>query len=108
MQNRLFPLDSHKDGIPTFEEELAHLGRVPSILYQSLEDAAFRTQSFRDTEFPDSKLDSGLSASLFRAYGLRNLRKHGIDAQEDEFKWTFDRLPFWEFPSITGGGTYGY
>lgn len=94
MQNRLFAADTEKDGIPTFEEELESLDRVPSTLYRSLEDAAFRTRQFRDTEFPDQRLDSGLSASLLRAYGLKNLRKEGIDAEQDEFKWTFDRLPF--------------
>ncbi len=82
------------DGLPDFSEALAALGRVPVSLYTGLEHAAFKTGSFRDAECPGERLDGGLSAGLFRFHGIRHLRSEGIDAAADEFKWTFDRLPF--------------
>jgi hypothetical protein len=91
MQITLLPLPPE---LPTFEQALADLGQVPSILYRGLEHAAFKTASFRDEECPDEPLDCGLSATLVRFHSTRFLRREGIDAQQDEFKWTFDRLPF--------------
>jgi hypothetical protein len=82
------------EGLPDFKEALAALGRVPATLYNGLEHAAFRTSSFRDAECPGERLDGGLSASLFRFHGIRHLHKEGIEAVADEFRWTFDRLPF--------------
>jgi hypothetical protein len=80
--------------LPTFASALSDLGGVPSILYRGLEHAAFKTGSFRDEQCPSEPLDGGLSASLFRFHGIRFLRREGIEAQQDEFRWTFDRLPF--------------
>jgi hypothetical protein len=91
MQISLHPLP---DGLPDFHTALRNLGRVPATLYQGLEHAAFRTCSFRDVESPGERLDGGLSASIFRFHAIRFLRKEGINAEADEFTWTFDRLPF--------------
>src|SRR4051794_22696925 len=82
------------DHIPSFEEEIEYLERLPSILYRSLEDAAFKTRSLHDTEFSGQRIDPGLSAAYFREHGLRNLKAQGIDAQEDKWKWTFNNIPF--------------
>ncbi len=95
MQIRLFQFSHPRpDYIPSFEEEIENLGRVPTILYHALEDAAFKARSAQDREFPGEKVDPGLSAAWFRAHALRNLRAEGIDAQEDKCKWTFNRIPF--------------
>src|SRR5437899_152457 len=91
MQLTILPLPPE---LPTFEQALADLGRVPSILYRGLEHAAFKTGNFRDEECPTESLDRGLSATLFRFHGIKFLCREGIDAQQDEFQWTFDRLPF--------------
>jgi hypothetical protein len=91
MQITILPLP---DGLPDFTTSLAALNRVPATLYNGLEHAAFKTSSFREVECPGERLDGGLSASLFRFHGIRHLHKEGIEAAADEFKWTFDRLPF--------------
>ena len=82
------------DDIPSFPEALAALKWVPDRVYAAAEDAAFRTSQFRDQESPGTKLDSGLSACLFRFHALRMLRSAGLEAQEDEFEWALDPLPF--------------
>lgn len=90
----LFPLDPVKHGVPPFQEVLTGLRRVPAILWGSLEAAAYKVRSYRDVECPGEQLDGGLSASIFRHHALRGLKQEGIAAQQDEFTWTFDRLPF--------------
>jgi len=95
MQAELFPLKPLPGKvIPSFEQVVAELRRVPAILYDSLEGAAYKVRTYRDAECPDERLDGGLSASIFRLHSLRGLKREGIDAEQDEFKWTFDRLPF--------------
>ncbi len=81
-------------GLPTYNSALTVLERVPDILYRGLEYGAFKTSSFRDAEFPKKRLDACLSASIFRAHAIDFLKREGIDAQADGFKWTFNDLPF--------------
>jgi hypothetical protein len=82
------------NGLPTFESAVANLERVPDIIYRGLEHGAYKTASFRDAEFPKKRLDACLSASIFRAHAIDFLKREGIDAQADGFKWTFNDLPF--------------
>ncbi len=91
IQTHLLPL---QDGLPTFESASQSLDRVPEILYRGLEYGASKTSEFRDREFPRKKMDACLSASIFRAHGIEYLRREGIDAQPDGFKWMFNNLPF--------------
>lgn len=91
MQTHLLPLPG---GLPTFESAIDDLDRVPQILYRGLEYGASKTSEFREREFPRKKLDACLSASIFRAHGIEYLRREGIDAQPDGFKWMFNNLPF--------------
>jgi hypothetical protein len=91
IQNHLLPLP---EGLPTFQSALQSLGRVPEILYRGLEYGASKTSEFRQREFPRKRLDACLSASIFRAHGIEYLRREGIDAQPDGFKWMFNNLPF--------------
>lgn len=91
MQTHLLPLP---EGLPTFASALQSLERAPEILYRGLEYGASKTSEFREKEFPRKRLDACLSASIFRAHGIEFLRREGIDAQPDGFKWTFNNLPF--------------
>ena len=91
IQNHLLPLP---EGLPTFQSAVKTLDRVPEILYRGLEYGASKTSEFRQREFPRKRLDACLSASIFRAHGIEYLRREGIDAQPDGFKWMFNNLPF--------------
>src|SRR3569833_3778310 len=95
MQIDLYPhLPNNGRVIPPFNSVLADLRRIPSILHGALEASAYKVRAYRDAEFPNERLDGGLSASIFRQHAIRKLKREGIDAANDEFKWTFDRLPF--------------
>jgi hypothetical protein len=91
MQNNLLPLP---EGLPTFQQALASLESVPSILYRGLEHAAYKTCTFRDDECPKELLDGGLSASLLRFHAIRYLQGKGIEALPDDPAWHFDHLSF--------------
>jgi hypothetical protein len=83
------------EALPTSTAALAALERVPEILYRGLEYAAYKTNAFRDAEFPDKRrLDACLSASIFRAHAIDFLRREGLDAREDGCNWHFNDLPF--------------
>jgi hypothetical protein len=83
------------EALPSPESALKELVRVPEILYRGLEYAAYKTNAFKDAEFPTKKkLDVGLSASIFRAHAIAFLRGEGLDAQEDGCNWQFNDLPF--------------
>jgi hypothetical protein len=92
MENQRTLLELPSD-LPDFSSAMNNLGRVPLILYQSLERAASKTASFRDVECPNEKLDEGLAATLLRFYAKRYLSDAGIEAQLDK-DWTLDWLPF--------------
>jgi len=83
------PLD-----LPTFEAALANLERVPELLYRGLEYGAYKTSAYRDAEFPEKRLDPGLSASMLRAHAIEFLQKEGLDARPDKCHWKFNDLPF--------------
>jgi len=85
---------SRPDDLPSFEQALQSLERVPDILFRGLENAAYRTSRFKTKESPTKPLDAGLTASLFRFHAIEFLQSEGIDAQPDEWKWTFNKLPF--------------
>jgi len=72
---------------------MAHLGRVPLILYQGSEHAAAKVAAFREAECPGERLDDGLAATLMRFHLKRFLDSKGIDAQLDE-DWSLEKLPF--------------
>ncbi len=69
------------------------LGRVPLVLYQSLEQAASKVATFREAECPGERLDDGLAATLIRFHVKRFLDSKGINAQLDE-DWSMEKLPF--------------
>ena len=80
--------------VPSFEDVVKDLRRVPAVLWGSLEGAAYKVRSYRDSECPGEQFEAGLSATIFRHHALKGLQKQGISARPDEFRWTFDRLPF--------------
>jgi len=82
------------DDLPDFNAALDHLGDVPSLLFEGLENAAYEVSQFREQHNPRKRLDSGLAASLFRFHSVKFLQEQGIDARIDGWKWTFNRLPF--------------
>jgi hypothetical protein len=82
------------EDLPSFDEAIEKLERVPEILFRGLEHAAYKTSRFKQEESPSKFLDAGLAASLFRFHSIDFLQAEGIDAQPDEWKWTFNRLPF--------------
>lgn len=83
------------EDLPSSDAALRELERVPEILYRGLEYAAYKTNAFKETEFPDKKrLDACLSASIFRAHAIEFLRREGLDARPDGCNWHFNDLPF--------------
>lgn len=90
MQRSLVPLPAD---LPTFDDAIQRLGNVPSILWRGLEHAAFRTSAFREAECPGRRLNSGLSATLFRFHAIEFLRNEGVEAQTDG-TWRFNAIPF--------------
>lgn len=83
------------EDLPSSDAALKDLERVPEILYHGLEYAAYKTNAFKEAEFPDKKrLDAGLSASIFRAHAIDFFRREGLDAREDGCNWHFNDLPF--------------
>jgi len=82
------------DDLPDFDAALHNLEEVPTILFQALEHAAYKTSEFKEKASPTKRLDAGLAASLFRFYATGYLNDHGIRARADAWKWTFNSLPF--------------
>lgn len=79
--------------LPDFSTAMSNLGRVPLILYQSIEHGASKVASYRDAECPNEPLDDGMAATMLRFHTIRALRDKGIDAQLDE-DWSLEWLPF--------------